>query len=208
MTYPRQRRRRTLRPSKSAFSLVELLVTIGVLAVLMSASLPALLNNRRSSELTQAGNLVADAVSLARQTALSKNTFVTIVVTKAAPPARQAVGLLEYDGTTEQWKQMGGWIRLPASASVTDMNQALGNSKADGIARLDRLRLEGRTLAPTDYSTLLFYPDGRMENGTAQTRQLSARYSTDSASASSGSLQNYYDVVVNASTSAFRVSRP
>lgn len=207
MTYPHHSRHQTFRRLSSAFSLVELLVTIAVLAVLMSASLPALMGSRRSSELTQAGNLVADAVSLARQTALSKNTFVTLVVTKATPPARQAIGLLEYDVVNEQWKQLGGWIRLPVSASVIDMNAAQGNAKARGIAGLD-LRFEGQVLADTAYSTLVFYPDGRMENGNAQARQLSARYSTDSASSSSQSLQNYYDVVVNASTSAFRISRP
>lgn len=208
MTYPHHSRRQTFRRSTSAFSLVELLVTIAVLAVLMSASLPALMGSRRSSELTQAGNLVADAVSLARQTALSKNTFITLVITKATPPARQAIGVLEYDAVNEQWRQLGGWIRLPVSASVVDMNAAQGNAKARGIASLDHLRFEGRDLPDTAYSTLVFYPDGRMENGNAQARQLSARYSTDNASSSSQSLQNYYDVVVNASTSAFRISRP
>ena len=211
MTFPSQHNCRSPRSANRAFSLVELMVTVCILMVLMSASVPALLSSRRASELNSAGNLVADGVTTARQIALSKNTITTLIITtKPTTSVRQGMLLMEYDATTEQWKPIGNWIRLPISASVVDMGGALraaGNDKADKIATLS-LKFDGRTLPSSDYSALIFYPDGRMENGTSQTRQLSTRYVTDDATSSSRALPNFYDVVVNSSTSVFRIDRP
>jgi len=212
MISPHQPNWRIFRRLKRGFSLIELLLTVGLLIVLMSASLPALFGSRRASELISAGNLVADGVSMARQIALSKNTITGLIVTaKPSASARQGMLVMEYDATAEQWKPLGSWMRLPISASVVDMGgpeRLAGNAKATAIASLDDLKLGGVSLSDSDYSVLLFYPDGRMENGTSQTRQLSTRYVTDDVTVSSQSLPNFYDVVVNSSTSAFRIERP
>jgi prepilin-type N-terminal cleavage/methylation domain-containing protein len=197
--------------SRSGFSLVELLVTVSVLLVLMSATMPAFLNSRKASELTQAGNQLADAANLARETALTRNTITALVVVArpTTSTARQALLVVSYDAADEQWKPIGSWMRLPIAAYVADMGgtqAAQGTVKANTIAPL-ALKLDGRTLSNTEYSAILFYPDGRMENGTDQTRLLSTRFATDSAGSPSEALQNYYDVVVNASTSTLRVVR-
>lgn len=201
------------RPAAAGFSLIELLVTIGVIGLLMSASLPALLSGQRDAALKQAGNTLADMTTLARQAAMSRNTITALVVTaKDASVLKQALIVLEYDQISEKWKPLGNWTRLPEAATVVDLGtsvQAAGNTKAKNLAALD-IGVDGRvlqSLPDSAYSAILFYPDGRMENDQQATRQLSARFATDSTLAASESLRNYYDVVINSNTSAFRIVR-
>jgi len=216
-----------------AFSLVELLVVISVLAILMSASIPALLSSQRASALTQAGNAIVDLTNLARETAQSKNTITALIlVTKTSVQIQQAVAVLEYDAMGENWKTATGWIRLPLNAAVVDFggdaipdaNQKalaldapayiLKSLKVDGKSVYDLLGQTPRIVASPDASNnsasaIIFYPDGRMQNGTAAIRQLSTRFVTDKLDdKQSSTLPNYYDVVVNGNTSAVRVVRP
>lgn len=197
----------------TGFSLIELLVTMACMALLLSASVPAFINSRRAAALTQAGNALADLTALARQTALSKNTITALIITpKATVSTKQALLVAEYDSAGEMWKPLSGWVRISDDATVVDMGtsvQAAGNAKARSLAPLN-IKFNGSTLQSlndTEYSVLIFYPDGRMENGAESTRQLSARFSTAGTTAASDSLSNYYDLVVNSNTSAFRIVR-
>ncbi len=187
------------RPTARAFSLVELLVVISVLAILMTASVPALLSSQRSSALTHAGNTVADLANLARQTAQSKNTFSALVIgTKPSPTAKQALAVMEYDSNSESWKPTINWIRLSEAAQVDDTTPVASQFAPTNVA------MGGANLAASDFTTLLFYPDGRMDNGGNAMRQIRAHLTSDKAT----NANNFYDVVVNGNTSAVRIVRP
>jgi len=190
----------------SAFTLIEILVTVAIMTVLLSASVPALLSSQRAASLTQTGNTLADAITLARQTAMSKNTFTALlVISKAASgDQKQALIVLEFNSTDNMWKTAGGWVRIPEAATIVDLG-----SQTSILAPLD-LKLDGKNvqnLQDSEFSTLVFYPDGRMENNSEPVRRLSARYTTDNPQAASGDPANYYDLVVNSNTSAFRIVR-
>lgn len=61
------------RDPAAAFSLLELLAVIAIVAILAGLAIPGLISLTQSSELSQAGQSVADQLNLARQTALARN---------------------------------------------------------------------------------------------------------------------------------------
>ena len=60
------------------FTLLELLVVISILILVMALAAPAVNSVMRGSQISQAGQAVNDQLSLARQTALSKNHAVEV----------------------------------------------------------------------------------------------------------------------------------
>lgn len=79
----------------SAFSLIELLLVIAILALLVTATVPALSSILTGSNLNRGGQLVADQITLARQEAVTKNRemqvrfFTLNSVTSAGPSGIQ-----------------------------------------------------------------------------------------------------------------------
>lgn len=70
----------TVKPSlpMRAFSLVELLVVMAIIALLTAVALPAITSAVGGSSLTRAGQMVADNFALARQEATGKNREVQV----------------------------------------------------------------------------------------------------------------------------------
>lgn len=60
------------------FTLLELLVVISIMVMLMTLSMPAITSILTGSKLERAGQMVADALTLARQEAVSKNREVQV----------------------------------------------------------------------------------------------------------------------------------
>ena len=69
-----------------AFSLVELLVVIAVIAIVAGYAVPAVTSMLKGSQLTQGSQMVVDQIALARQTALSRNRSVEVRFYKYADP--------------------------------------------------------------------------------------------------------------------------
>ena len=69
-----------------AFSLVELLVVISVIAIVAGFAVPAVTTMIRGSSLTQGSQNIADQIVLARQLALSRNRSVEVRFYKFADP--------------------------------------------------------------------------------------------------------------------------
>ncbi len=72
-------------PSR-AFSLVELLVVIAVIAIVAGFAVPAVTTMLKGSQLTQGSQMVVDQIALARQTALSRNRSVEVRFYKFCDP--------------------------------------------------------------------------------------------------------------------------
>lgn len=203
------------RERRAAFSLVELMTVVGVVSILFAVATPALLSSRKASELTSAGNTMADLATLCRQTALSKNAITALIlVSKTNPTTRQMATMLEYDPQIQAWKYRSGWIRL--SESVEAKDSALDNDGGTDVDKLSKealqriaelkLKNSGTEIQEKDYTVFIFYPDGRMEGDPTKTRKI--RVATGETAANGPDPINYYDLVFNADTSAFRIVRP
>lgn len=71
-----------------AFSLVELLVVIAIISVLAVLAVTAFSDIQRSSGVTGGGNLLADSIALARETAASRNRLVDVRLVASPDPTR------------------------------------------------------------------------------------------------------------------------
>ena len=69
-----------------AFSLVELLVVISIIAIIAGFAVPAVTTMIRGSQLTQGSQMLTDAFALARQTALGRNRSVEVRFYKYGDP--------------------------------------------------------------------------------------------------------------------------
>lgn len=182
-----------------AFSLIELLTVIGLVSLLTTLVTPALMSSHRASSLTNAGNRMADMASVARQTALSRNAIMALIISSKPATdsvARQAAIIMQYDGVQNLWAPLGGWSRLPESISVQDNSP--DKAAVTQLAALN-LKVDGQTLS--DYTALVFYPDGRLKSS-AGARELNVQNTGETQAA------NFYKLVFNTDTSAFRVVRP
>ena len=103
-------------PLTRAFSLVELLVVISIIAIVAGFAVPAVSTMIRGSQLTQGSNMVTDQISLARQIALSRNRSVEVRFYKFGDP--------EIPGE-EPTKPDTGFFRALQTFEVLDNGAAL-----------------------------------------------------------------------------------
>lgn len=73
---------------RRAFSLVETLVVLGIVTVLFLLAVPGYQQMTKSSRVTVAGRTIIDELSLAQQTAVSRNTPVEVRFYKIEDPTR------------------------------------------------------------------------------------------------------------------------
>ncbi len=204
--HPSRMRRRCA--AAAAFSLIELMSVIAVMALLITMSASLFTNTVRSSTLTEAGNRLVDLSALARQTAMNKNTITAIIIRSKTGNSdeKQAIGLVEYNALGSKWVRLGAWERLSEVVEAVDSpdNTAAATDLASAIAPLD-LVIGGERFGNLPFSSLVFYPDGRLATPSAAstgTRKLKVRFSKGNQA------DNYYDLVFNTDTSAVRVVRP
>jgi prepilin-type N-terminal cleavage/methylation domain-containing protein len=188
----------------AAFTLIELLVVTSIIVILVSLVVPAMSTLQRAGALTRAGNMLVDAVILARETASSRNTFSCIVVT-SPNTLPQRVAILEYRADDSEWHQITPWSVVPEAIRVEDLTSTTVSDAArasvNQIATLD-LKVAGDQVA-SDVSVVLFRPEAGV--GFAGGHRFSAR---SSQSAEGSTPDNFYDVVINPESKAHHVVRP
>lgn len=184
----------------SGFSLIEILVVVGVMAVLLAMSAPALLSNRGSAALGQAGGIVADLALLARENAMARNQPTALIVVRSNAPAGldgRALTLLEM-GEDRMWRQATQWRFLPDAIGAVDAT-AGGTATFPVSLGVEPLVLRGDTVNLEDCDTYVFLPAGRMPFSGAPAK-IRIEMETN--------LSNFYELVFNDTTGTFQVIRP
>ena len=196
---------------EQAFTLVELLLVVGIMAILTASVGPGLLRVMGGANLTQAGNRVTDLVALAHQDALNHNAMTAVVLLTncswdATLSGRALVPLRLQDGV---WTQTGSWAVLPSStraygdtAATTGLPSATGSFPA--------LSLTGHAVDLSTCSAFVFNPDGTVYGDASSSRTAYVQYAADPAPSGSGNstLKNYYDLVLSADSGGIHVLRP
>jgi type IV fimbrial biogenesis protein FimT len=128
---------------QKGYSLIELMTTIAVASILISVAMPGMQSFRLNSHLTGEINAMVSAMHLARNTAITTNSRVTLCASSNATTC-EAVA----------WDK--GWIAFidQDSDQFVDVDETIlrAGSKADNLR-----------ISSTEYATFLMYrPNGRV----------------------------------------------
>jgi uncharacterized protein (TIGR02596 family) len=97
LSHPKHKpQRRDLPPA--AFTLMELLVAVGIIALLAVMAIPAFNHLLRAGQLAGGGRMLIDEIAFARQTALSRNLPVEVRIYKLPPHNRVTGGASTWRG--------------------------------------------------------------------------------------------------------------
>ena len=130
---------------QNGFTLIELITTLGIAAILMSVAIPALQSFTTNAKQTSAINDFVSSMHLARNTAITTNARVTVCATDAGANCQ----LVDWDS---------GWIIF------VDQNS---NQQVDGDEVIigTAAAVDGLTIKSVNYSQFLMYrPNGRIMN--------------------------------------------
>lgn len=215
-------RQRACPASSSAFSLIELLVVMAIIVLMMSLVSRGL-KGTSSASLSGEGERVSALISLARQSAMTKNalTALIIVTDPQSDGSFRAISLWEAlprpDGTTPvpgDWKQLTKWDRIRTGVVFTP--PALDPpSKATNPA-FPQFKYGGVTLdQASGFACKIFLPSGGLLGGQHGAIKLAEGFVTAKAPSPSytnknnaGEPANTYTITIIAATGHSVIERP
>lgn len=201
-------------------------MVIGTIAVLMGLVLPALGSIGKASSLTSAGNQVVNILNLARANAMSRNvmTAVVLINQEVAPedPSRgtshRSILVMELPARPDQspptasdWKQMSRVEELSPGAVVdpgTAFKCMQSGSKLALPAALPAVKLRGKSVDIENCPRIVFMPNGSLHDGHTRKARLLQGYIEGETFRETASTDNYYEVIVLASSGRIKVERP
>lgn len=196
-------------PKKSAFSIVELLVVIMIIASLTGLAIPAINMIQKSYNSTGSENMISAALSTARTIAMSRQRYAGIRFQKAYNP-KYPNDPLKQDQymifiVYEEPRKMGGDkdcfrvvkghkpIKLPENIGVMDMTEINEDTDINNDANLTN---------STAFS-IVFSPSGKLVIYKVQTRNKDGEYQPANTNESDDDIFNSKENVINNQTGMF-----
>jgi len=149
--------KKTHRRFLPAFSLVELLVVIAIIGLLAALTVPAMSSLMQSSDLTRGGQVVADQVNLARQTASAHNTVVELRFIQLPDRAGYSAVQLWKSDSAGGMKPVRSPLTLPQSVTI-----AANPPLPGAMASLPTGTMTAGSAANTSYAALQIRPSGQV----------------------------------------------
>jgi prepilin-type N-terminal cleavage/methylation domain-containing protein len=162
----------------AAFSLVELLAVVAVLAVLGSMAVPGLQSILKGRALRTASEQAWGAVSMARQEAISRQANVAVVLTtgrsSGSSEKSDALMLLVASPSASgwTWTPCSKWIKLPSGVEAKPeagsyLSSATSTPSVAAYAGIASAlsKIDGETV--TNFTYVVFRPDGSVDSATA-----------------------------------------
>lgn len=205
---------------KAAFTLLEMVIVISIIALLVALALPTAANLLQATRLNTAGSKVAGLCASARQLAMSKNTLSALVLLGAhgGPDDYRAFTLMEYDAI-HGWQHNREWELLPQGVVVDAGN--LDESSFLGapfdlpfLSGQPPLRYHGKQVAAAACHARVFIPNGGlMDSETPSKIRLVEGEPRQNGVAYTGALNhgrpaNWHDVAIIGATGLLKTNRP
>lgn len=158
----------------NAFSLIELLVALGIIAALVGLAIPAITAMQKSYDSTGAESMINAALATARTLAMTNGKYAGVRFQKAWKTGDDAAKVSQYmifiayeepknmGGVTDAFRAIEGYkpIKLPDNMGVMDMEDISNNSDISNDSQL---------LDATRFS-IIFSPSGKLVIHMVQTR--------------------------------------
>ena len=202
-------------PQKCAFSLIELLVVVAIVAILAALVIPAMSSLGRSNSLSGAVQMVSGALDLAHQSAMAQNRPVEVRFYKlpedgkpaSAPSDYRALQLFLIDDVSTNALTKPQKLSVPA---IISENVAASSLMDDGVFP-EQDAPAGAPVPPAGqnyrYRSFRFKPDGSADFG-GGTNCFFTLVNKNDAVAANGLPANYATITVEPLTGRARVVRP
>lgn len=172
--------RKYSKSGKSAFSLIEMMVVLGIVGLLLAFAAPNLFSLISSNTLTGEGSVLRNQLTLAQQVAVSKNADVEVRFFRMADYSAaqteerfRAFQLYQYN-QAGQLEPISTFFRIRAPVGVHESLSTILNTGSGGATSVDKKygfdsprsgsveapTGEGGSLKPTPYVSFRFRPDG------------------------------------------------
>lgn len=190
----------------AGFSLVELLVVVAIITMLMAVAGPGMLSITAGTQVNRGGQLVADALSLARQEAAARSREVEVRFynLSTAPSAAKWQGIQLWI-TDEGATTPRPLSRLKLINDPVIMEHGATYSPLIGLATQSTSTLSGHGSALYSYVSVRFRAGGTLDQSVvAGSNFLTIRDQRDTSTPP----HNYYTIQINPMTGKVDVYRP
>lgn len=199
---------------RSAFSLIELLVTVAILGVLLSLGVTSFQGYQGSRKVAASGSRLMSLFEAARENAIIRRQPTAIVLLMKDENARRVFSALEYDpaGT---WKQISRWETFPEGVTVdsaqgrSELPVAFSSSASPTVSpQLPAVTYRGVSYSPkTDYTYIIFMPDGSLYQSANCSVTLIEGDAPGGDVRKKGDGANFFEILINDVTGRVQASR-